>query len=546
MSISTKLIQAAAGAGGDVVENPWDLSSARADAGPHAGIVSYYTGEVTSEAENINVSSQEPSPYGVTFKSDGTALFVCGYSNDNVHEYYLPEPYNIKGAAYQKTLTIGGGNVYSVRFKPDGTKMYFITTNTDQVVEYDLSTAWDISTGTENQRFSAASQDINPTGLDFKPDGTKMYVGGSVNDSVFEYDLSTAWDISTASYSQSLDVSAYAGAVIGVKFVKDGTILTIVGGADVFSFSLSTPYDISTASLIVDAQPDGGWGSMEGLDFDPSGSIAITCSVNTDLVYSMQLGGVRIVGQQPSVFDLFFKPDGTKMYIIGRSGDDVDEYDLSTAWDTTTATHNQTFSVTSQEGSPTSLWFKPDGTKMYVIGVAADKVFEYDLSTAWDISTASYSNNNLSTSGQNTAMEGIYFKEDGTQFWLVGSGTSPIAHSVFQYDLSTAWDITTASYSTNFLLVNTPSLGDVNRPRSLFMQDNGEKLYVLDLQKGVHEYTLSTPYDITTATLNHTFGLGMAKADDMAGLFWKPDGGKFYVCNYALENVLEYTTASYD
>jgi DNA-binding beta-propeller fold protein YncE len=175
----------------------------------------------------------------------------------------------------------------------------------DDVNEYDLSTAWDISTASYLQNFSVAAQEISPTGIFFKPDGTKMYVIGSTGDDVNEYDLSTAWDVSTASYLQNFSVAA----------------------------------------------------------------------------------------QETTPTGIFFKPDGTKMYVIGNSGDDVNEYDLSTAWDVTTASYLQNFSVAAQENNPTGIFFKPDGTKMYVIGTAGDDVNEYDLSTAWDITTASYLQN---------------------------------------------------------------------------------------------------------------------------------------------------------
>ena len=49
------------------------------------------------------------------------------------------------------------------------------------------------------QTFSVAAQELNPTGLFFKPDGTKMYVVGDRHD-VYEYDLSSAWNVSTASF----------------------------------------------------------------------------------------------------------------------------------------------------------------------------------------------------------------------------------------------------------------------------------------------------------------------------------------------------------
>ena len=68
------------------------------------------------------------------------------------------------------------------------------------------------------------------------------------------------------------------------------------------------------------------------------------------------------------------------MYTIGSNGDTVDEYDLSTAWDISTAVYLQEFSVVAKETVPQGLFFKPDGTKMYTIGSNDDTVDEYDLS----------------------------------------------------------------------------------------------------------------------------------------------------------------------
>ena len=51
------------------------------------------------------------------------------------------------------------------------------------------------------------------------------------------------------------------------------------------------------------------------------------------------------------------------------------------AYDISTATFVQDFSVLLQETPPTGLAFNNDGTKMYVIGWSGDDVNEYNLST---------------------------------------------------------------------------------------------------------------------------------------------------------------------
>jgi sugar lactone lactonase YvrE len=246
--------------------------------------------------------------------------------------------------AAQETLPSG------LFFKSDGTKMYVTGSSGDDVNEYDLSSAWDITTASYLQNFSVASQEGTPTGVFFKTDGTKMYILGSSGDDVNEYDLSSAWDISTASYVQNFSVAAQETQPSGLFFKSDGTKMYFVGEANdrVYEYNLSSAWDISTASF---------------LQF---------FSVTT---------------QETAPRGLFFKPDGTKMYVIGYGGDDVNEYNLSSAWDISTASYVQVYSVSAQDTDPIAVSFKDDGTKMYVMGQSNDSVFQYPVSTPWNIST---------------------------------------------------------------------------------------------------------------------------------------------------------------
>ena len=100
-----------------------------------------------------------------------------------------------------------------------------------------------------------------------------------------------------------------------------------------------------------------------------------------DISTASYLQNFSVASQETTPSDIFFKPDGTKMYVIGYIGDDVNEYDLSTAWDVTSASYLQNFSVSAQETSPSGIFFKPDGLKMYVVGQIGDDVNEYDLGT---------------------------------------------------------------------------------------------------------------------------------------------------------------------
>jgi hypothetical protein len=78
------------------------------------------------------------------------------------------------------------------------------------------------------------------------------------------------------------------------------------------------------------------------------------------------------------------------MFVMGAANDTVYEYSLSTAWDLSTASYTQGFGVSTQEGGPKGVSFKSDGTKMYVIGSSTDTIYQYSTvgyTQALDLST---------------------------------------------------------------------------------------------------------------------------------------------------------------
>ena len=73
------------------------------------------------------------------------------------------------------------------------------------------------------------------------------------------------------------------------------------------------------------------------------------------------------------------------MFLLGYTGDDVNQYTLSTGFDISTASHDGAFDISSQETNPRGLAFNNDGTKMFLVGGSEDKVFEYTLTTPFNL-----------------------------------------------------------------------------------------------------------------------------------------------------------------
>ena len=87
--------------------------------------------------------------------------------------------------------------------------------------------------------------------------------------------------------------------------------------------------------------------------------------------------------------------------------------------------------VSGQDTAPTGLAFKPDGTKMYVIGPVSDRVHQYTLSTAWALNTASYDSISRYVGAQEITPRSASFKPDGSKLYVLGPG----GRSVYQYSL---------------------------------------------------------------------------------------------------------------
>ena len=257
------------------------------------------------------------------------------------------EGYSLSAASYDSvsfSVASQDASPQDVHFKSDGTKMYIVGYASDAIFQYSLSTAWDVSTASyDSVSFSTTSQMTDPRGFTFSSDGTKMYVVGNTTDKVWQYTLSTAWDLSTTSYaSKSFSVASEDGTPLGVAFNNNGTKMYISGSANdsFYQYTLSTAYDVSTAS------------------YD-----SVSFNVNS---------------QETSPYTVVISSTGSKMFHIGSGSDKVHQYSLSTAFDLNTIAYdNVSFDVTSQEGIPLGLSFKPDGTKMYVIGAAQDTIYQY-------------------------------------------------------------------------------------------------------------------------------------------------------------------------
>ena len=239
-----------------------------------------------------------------------------------------------------------------------------------------------------------------------------------------------------------------------------------------------------------------------------------------------------VASQEANPRGVTFSSDGSKMFIIGYTG--VYQYSLSTSWNPSSATYDSvSLSVSTQETAPTGLFLKSDGTSLYVIGYGST-VYQYDLTTAYDLSTASYASKSLSTGLTNAV--GLSISTDGTKLWA-----ADIGGTIQQFTMSTAWDVSTASSDSKSLDVSARG-ADTG---AIYVSPDGSTLYIISLGTDtIYEYDLSTDYDISTGTYN---SVSFSVATQETNPWWftfKDDGSKMYVVGNIGDTVYQYSTGS--
>ena len=256
-------------------------------------------------------------------------------------------PFDISSASYSSVnYSTGSYQQRGIFFSADGTKMFLNRGSTnDQIVRYTLSTAWDITTASldSGQTLSYGSQDNDSTSFTLSADGTRLYVLGYTSKSVYQYIMTTAYDLTTASYnSVSLSVNSQDSAPFGITFNNDGTKMYVGGQTNdrIFAYTLTTGFDLSSASY---------------------SSVSLSVSA-----------------QDSAIKGMLFNNTGTRLFMFGTATTKGYQYSLTSAFNIATASYDgSSFSFASQDSTPQGYAFKSDGTELFMVGDATDKVYKY-------------------------------------------------------------------------------------------------------------------------------------------------------------------------
>ncbi len=233
-------------------------------------------------------------------------------------------------------------------------------------------------------------------------------------------------------------------------------------------------------------------------------------------------------------YGLTFNNDGTKMYTLRSGGttDAVIEHILTTAYDISTATVNNTKVVHLSGGVnshlPTQVVFNNDGTKMFIVNHAGRKTVDYwSLTTAFDVSTATF-DGAYSLTGKEKRANSIAFNNDGTRMFIAGVGDLLPQVRIHEISLDTAFDL-----SSGTTLLNSEDMNSFqSHIDGVTFNYDGTKMYtitrVTDAQDLMSQFKLTTPYDVSTLSLEGTYTVNSVSVGSTEVVF-SNDGSKMFI-----------------
>jgi sugar lactone lactonase YvrE len=507
-----------------------------------------------SFVDAFSVASQETVPIGLAFSTNGTKMFVVGHTGDDVNEYTLSTGFDVSTASFVDSFSITAQDIFpnGIAFNTNGTKMFIVGQAGADVNEYTLSTGFDVSTASFVDSFSVSAQEATPYAVAFNTDGTKMFISGEAGADVNEYNLSTGFDVSTASFVDSFSVSSKEIYPYGLAFNADGTKMFISG----MNSDAVHQYSVSTTSIPSGYQPVHTKASIDTtywIDIndmtanESAGSGKVLYALSNDnrisyTVVSETLGARDIVRNNAGTWQ--YNSNGTyasetwtnattnaELPALAQA---MEGASFINSFDVSNASFVDSFSVAAQETTPQGIAFSTDGTKMFIVGSVGDAVYEYTLSTGFDVSTATFVDS-FSVSAQETTPFGIAFNTDGTKMFIVGRS----GDDVNEYTLSTGFDVSTASFVDSFSVSAQETV-----PNGIAFNTDGTKMFIVGTAgEDVNEYTLSTGFDVSTASFVDSFSVS-GQDTVPAGIAFNTDGTKMFIVGQVGQDVNIYTLST--
>lgn len=437
---------------------------------------------------------------------------------------------------------------------PSETRLYTVSPVTDTLKQYSISRKntifGNVAAATFIGNIDMNVHDTGTSGVDFKPDGTKFYISGNTNSKIYEFSMSAAWNISTATKIGEVTVTTSPS---GIKFNSDGTKFyitnvsnaAVAGSANIYEYKLTSAYQVNTA-VITNTFALANITSVQGFDFSSDFTKLYAGNIKIINQYNLSIAGQVNTAAYNSTYEpapiqnatitnegpfnridgrIKLNSSGSNAY-IGIEGNVISLVNLTTANSISTANIHSSLRGIYWFGNknrvPRGIYIKPDGTKHYMVGGATANVYEFTMPSPYNIESSIFTGNVVAYNqlgGAGGQVYGVSFKDDGLKMFTIqlDSDISATKNVVKEYKLSTAWQVNTAVLTGNIIPTDTTV-------EDLTFSSDGTKIFLAGAASDlIYEMKMSTAWQVNTAVQIGTLDIS-TREKDVRGLSFKPDG----------------------
>jgi len=214
-------------------------------------------------------------------------------------------------------------------------------------------------------------------------------------------------------------------------------------------------------------------------------------------------------------FSADFSPDGLNLFIIDLdANDNITHFTCASPYDIQNITFQSELNYNSAS-NPTGIHLQENGNAVFVAESTTDKLLKFNMSTPFDLSSASTTPDQSLTFNYDYGPGGIDFSPDGLFLFSSDQGSADInRHDLGSpFDLSSTSSTPSQSTSSQFNGKGDP---DISSDGTILTETNTSSV----------QYDLSTPFDLNTISSPSTFNLS---SRSIKGGHFNNTGGKFWL-----------------
>jgi hypothetical protein len=417
------------------------------------------------------------SPRGIAVRGDDGSSYFLNTRNptnpDGFFRWPLPTPWDITSRVVNddnRLIYDLGNNPRGIWFSSDGTKMFSLDTSGPAwlVYQWNLPAAWTLEPNpSPGPSFDLSGEVAGAVGLTFSSDGRKMYVADNINDDIEQYNLSTAFDVSTAVYAnKTLSLNNGTGTDPRGIAMMDDHLYVIYEDNPNYVEQYCLPGFPEVDEWVFDAAYLFAAQSVAQCRYVPDGSrvyARTNTNQSTDFIryntpdYSVPFvpendasptSGQAFPNDGTEGFD--FGSDGTKVYISRSGGNRMREYiNNGTPYKFQTGDLVLNFDMAGVNRA-LDVAMLGSGLKLIYLDSANQLIRSITMTLPDDLSTGAVDAATFDPSNENASMGSLDVSPDGVSLYLRGLG-----NIIYEYEFGTPGDVSTLTYTGRSLDVTS-------------------------------------------------------------------------------------------